>query len=210
MSEELRSQLSAFADNELAAEESELLVRRLCRDESLRKTVASYALIGDAMRGDALMAPDEFSTRIMMAVEGQEIPAPAKPARSRRQSQRTWGVAVAASVVLATVALLTLPERDPATPPALVANSPVVNDSDPATTRVADVGSNVITLMPSMDGVAPASFNVPMVIPVDRHSAKNRARLNKYLLRHMNTTSNSPNGVAAFRNVGFVQTEADR
>ncbi|MBT8137512.1 MAG: sigma-E factor negative regulatory protein [Gammaproteobacteria bacterium] len=214
MSDELNSQLSAFVDNELAPEESELLVRRLCRDETLRDTAAAYTLIGSAMRGGEAAAPADFAGRVMMAVAGQQVPAVKKPAAAGG-STRNWGLAVAASAVLAVVALMTLPNRDAEQVPAIATVTPPPADSvtsAPADAReLVAAGDAMLTLMPATDNVTPASFNVPAVLPSARYSAENRARLNKYLLRHVSTTGASPQGVATFRNVGFVtQTEADR
>lgn len=209
MSDELNSQLSAFVDNELSPEESELLVRRLCRDETLRDTAATYTLIGSAMRGESeVTAPADFAGRVKMAVAGQQVPAAKKPAAAGSNA-RTWGAALAASAVLAAVALLTLPDRtaDEAAPA-------VATTAEPAA-ALPEFGapgeSSIVTLMPAGDSVTPASFNVPMMVPADRHSAENRARLNKYLLRHVSTTGTAGQGMATFRNVGFVtHTEADQ
>ena len=71
MSDELNSQLSAFVDDELTPEESELFVRRLCRDDGLRRTASCYGIIGDAIRGEtAVTAPAGFVSGVMMGVEG--------------------------------------------------------------------------------------------------------------------------------------------
>ena len=43
MTEQIQDQLSAFADDELSAEESENLVRRMERDPGFRQKALSYA-----------------------------------------------------------------------------------------------------------------------------------------------------------------------
>ncbi len=194
MTDQLNCQLSAFVDDALSAEESELLVRRLCRDPGLRDTMARYALIGDAVRGGKPAAPAEFSRRIMMAVEGQPMPAPAAVA-TRRHPGRQFGFAVAASVALAAVALMTLPGRAPGP------------DGAPAQVAEAD---NALAPAP-----APVSPVNTFASPVPTLAAEPRppdtdARLNNYLVQHVSATG-ARRGAIAYRNVGFVsETEPRR
>lgn len=54
MNEQLRDQISAFLDDELPPSESELLVRRLGRDEAIHATATRYLLIGQTLRGEIL------------------------------------------------------------------------------------------------------------------------------------------------------------
>ena len=205
MSDELNCQLSAFVDDELTPEESELLVRRLCRDESLRNTAACYAIIGDALRGEtAVTAPGDFANRVIMAVAGQSTPAALPQKERTSRSTTNWGMVIAASVVLAAVALLTLPTRSPEQPAVVVADNAATNPESESPTITSPVAAPVVALMPQVAGVAPASFDVPVVMQVDRQSVANRARLNRYLLRHVNSTSASTQGMATFRNVGLV------
>lgn len=186
MTDQLNSQLSAFVDDALTTEESELLVRRLCRDPQLRDTMARYALIGNAVRGgDAAAAPAEFSRRVMMSIEGQPMPAPvALPVKSRRGKQ--FGLAVAASVVVAAVALMTLPGRAPtpdAVPGQLAAADPVSAPQTPA----------------FVVGVPVAR---PSVLPARLQPADSNARLNSYLVQHASATG-AGRGAMAYRNVGY-------
>ncbi|MBT8131501.1 MAG: sigma-E factor negative regulatory protein, partial [Gammaproteobacteria bacterium] len=205
MSDEINSQLSAFVDDELAAEESELLVRRLCRDSGLRETAASYALIGDVVRDElAVAAAPDFARRVMMAVEGQTLPPADSPSEPKVHTARNWGFAAAASVMLAAIALMTLPERDPAEPE-LVADSVVntvvntrVSDEAPAVATVqnteeteAPVAVAALGILPQANDSRAVRFDVPMTMPLNRHSAENQARLNNLLLRHLNETGAS-------------------
>ena len=54
MTEPAQDQISAFADDELSAEECEFLVRRMERDPEFRQKALSYATIGAALRGEIL------------------------------------------------------------------------------------------------------------------------------------------------------------
>jgi sigma-E factor negative regulatory protein RseA len=63
------SQLSAMFDGQLSEAECELLSRRLSRDEQLRGRWARYALIGAAMRSEAVAAVSGgFSQRVSAAI----------------------------------------------------------------------------------------------------------------------------------------------
>ena len=219
MSDELNCQLSAFVDDELTPEESELLVRRLCRDESLRRTAACYAIIGDAVRGDAAVtAPGDFAGRVMMAVEGQPVSrSPVLPDKTGK-SRVNWGVAVAASVVLAVIALTTLPNRTPEQAPLTIADTqspadtqgPAIEAESAAPVVVTTVLDTPVTRsMPPFSGT-PSDFNVPTIIPLDRQSAANRARLNQYMLRHASSVDAYRQGQFSFRNIGVTQPEARR
>jgi len=211
MSDELNSQLSAFVDDELAPEESELLVRRLCRDEVLRNTAASYAVIGDVLRDEmAITAPPDFVTRVMMAVEGQIAPPIEAPAVAGGRSIRNWGVALAASVALAAVAMMTLPTFGPEE------KRVVNNDIEPQVeTRAAPAptvaANRALALLPVEEDVGPIRYDVPRIMPANRYTVENQARLNNLLLRHLSTTGATTQGLVSYRNVGFVtQAESER
>lgn len=196
MTDQLNSQLSAFIDDALSTEESDLLVRRLCRDDELRETVARYTLIGDVVRGGTrLRAPQDFPERIMRRLDGQPLPLP-QSADATADSPRPMMIAVAASVVVAAIALFTLPGRM-STPqaPVQLADAPV------ETTPVLGLAS-----LDDSDSSA-ANYAVPTVIPAARQPAESRARLNKYLVQHLGATG-SRQGLVTYRNVGYV-TEPD-
>ena len=52
MNDAIKTQISAFIDGELPENESELLLRRLSQDASLRQQVSRYLEIGRLMRQD--------------------------------------------------------------------------------------------------------------------------------------------------------------
>jgi len=101
----IEEQLSAFIDGELPAEELELLLRRLERDQHHRATLARYAAISGVMRGEALVArSSEFRGRVMAAVSEQRPvgePAPQVAGRTRPGLLIAGGLAVVAALVLA-------------------------------------------------------------------------------------------------------------
>lgn len=112
-----QSQLSAFIDDELPNAETDLLVRRLVRDQELKQTMARYLLAGEAMRNpvnSTLPQPNlsrDFSARIATVLEQDQFAE--KPAShvGRLGAFGQWlkpaaGLAVAASAALVAVLVL--------------------------------------------------------------------------------------------------------
>lgn len=114
MNETLKEQISAYVDGELPDGESELLVRRLSQDPSLRDLADSYLAIGRAIRGEVSM-PRVAGLRERIAQNlGSETPQPAEAApaqASNRYLRPIAGVGIAAAV--AVLALLGLQQVGP-------------------------------------------------------------------------------------------------
>lgn len=111
MSEQIREQVSALLDGELAAGEIDLLVRRMERDVELKRAFASYVLAGEVLSAPGgVVASPGFAARISAAIgDGSKgeasAPAPVRPARPAWVAPFA-GAAVAASAVLAAVFLM--------------------------------------------------------------------------------------------------------
>ena len=75
MSDEIREQLSALADDELSDVEQPLLLGRVQRDAELRECLGRYQLIGEVMRGIAdtatLGVADRIQSALQLDVPGQ-------------------------------------------------------------------------------------------------------------------------------------------
>ena len=66
----IEEQLSAFIDGELSADELQLLVRRLERNDDYRATLARYASIGGMLRNDpSSHLTDQLRSNVMSALE---------------------------------------------------------------------------------------------------------------------------------------------
>jgi negative regulator of sigma E activity len=111
MNEMLDSQLSAMFDDELPAEECELVARRLSRDEALQSRWRHYALIGAAVRGERGLALEvDIAAKVRKAVAVESDLAITRPAVAMPQSRlarRAWqgvaGVGIAAGVAALSV-----------------------------------------------------------------------------------------------------------
>ena len=103
MTEKLREQISALADNELPASEHELLMRRFASEGYLRHCWERYHLIGEAMRKSLPQVDTRgLADRIMQALAGDAV----APQRSVRRIPALRIVAsMAAAVCVAAVAL---------------------------------------------------------------------------------------------------------
>lgn len=105
MTEKLREQISALADNELSVGEHELLVRRFGADRYLCICWERYHLIGEAMR-KALPHVDTrgFAERVMIALGSEPQPSAApRTSLAARAGKALAGLAVAASVAAVAV-----------------------------------------------------------------------------------------------------------
>ncbi len=116
MTDQIREQISALLDGELAAGETSLLVRRMERDAELRRVFASYVLAGESLHSPGgVVASRGFAARVSSALdEGAVDEAPAATRIGgipQRWKRPLAGAAVAAGAALAAV-LLVSPEGD--------------------------------------------------------------------------------------------------
>lgn len=147
MTDQIREQLSALLDDELPRDEIGLLVRRLDRDPELRRTLGSYALIGETLRapGGRVASPG-FAARIAASLDGtgaSRAPARAEPHRAavgladatvafwKRPAVRTALAAGAAAAAVLVFRPGTAPEQVAAVPaeayPARISPTPDQN-----------------------------------------------------------------------------------
>lgn len=128
MSEQIREQISALVDGELADTERRLLLERLAREPALRAHWSNYQLISDSLRQSLAPLTDPgLAGRVMAAVEAEPAQRSERPSRWRGALKSVAGLAVAASVAVVAVITLQAPEVAPpgaagvqvaATPPA--------------------------------------------------------------------------------------------
>jgi sigma-E factor negative regulatory protein RseA len=169
MSEQIREQVSAFLDGELPNSETELLLKRLTRDEELRESFGRYALIGESLRGGtSARLSHGFHARVNRAIDGE--PQVANIQIPSARLQHWWrpfaGAAVAAGV--AAVAVLALQQR--AVAPTMPA--------PPMTAQNGDAGRPKEAL----------SYTVPATV-ADAPSAMPAARLTNYVFAHSKYSS---------------------
>jgi negative regulator of sigma E activity len=170
MNEMLDSQLSAMFDDELPAEECELVARRLSRDEAMQSRWRHYALIGAAVRGERGLALEvDIASRVRKAVAVESDLAAAHPAVAMPQSRlvrRAWqgvaGFGIAAGVAALSVLWMRAQTPEENSQP-LMAQVQL-----PAPVRAAPSG--------------PDSYVVPT--PVNSPNAVPTAELANYVLSH--------------------------
>ena len=169
MSREIEDQISAFADDELSAEECEFLVRRLERDPAKREKMLRYSVVGAAIRGDLLDPdPDILRKRLRQTLDGVNlVPAPASdaagPAARLLRPVLGAGIAAAAAVLgLLAVYQPSEPGLDESVP-AMAAQQAPVDVAAPSYVVPQDATVNLVA--------ADTSIQPP-------------ARLTNYLVRH--------------------------
>jgi sigma-E factor negative regulatory protein RseA len=188
MSEQIREQVSAFLDGELPNSETELLLKRLTRDQELRESFGRFALIGESLRGGTHARLSQgFPGRVNRAIDGEPLIADAATVRGR--STVWWrpfaGAAVAAGV--AAIAVVALQQR--AIAPTLRAALPVTVPNaatlpSGGSTAYARVSQNEATAAPR----EALSYTVPATVP-DAPAALPAARLTNYVFAHSKYSS---------------------
>jgi sigma-E factor negative regulatory protein RseA len=125
MSDEIREQLSALVDDELDEVERPLLLSRLERDSSLRQVLGRYQLISEVMRGSGQVAALGVAERVRRALEQEDIlPETGKDdtkAAGLRWLKPIAGLAVAASVAVAALLVVTSVQQPTVDEPPAVA-----------------------------------------------------------------------------------------
>lgn len=185
MTDAIYEQLSAFLDGELSAAESELLLKRIERDPTLKEQLERYVLSGEALRATRVEARPsrDFSTRVALAIDreaGVNLPARAKQAAQ-------WLKPVAGGAIAAGVAAVALVSFQVSP---LVAEQESVAEARPtlasaADRRAAQSVTVIETRVAASDGVP--SFTVPVAsdpatAPPIRIIAN--SRLTNYVMAH--------------------------
>jgi sigma-E factor negative regulatory protein RseA len=116
MTDQIREQISALLDGELASGEISLLVRRMERDAELRRAFGNYVLAGESLRSPGvLLASPGFAARVGAALDDGPVeissPLGADIRATRRWVRPLAGMAVAAGAALAAVLLVPVGER---------------------------------------------------------------------------------------------------
>lgn len=110
MTDQIREQVSAYLDGELAAGEVGLLARRLERDPDLRRVFSSYVLAGEALQSPGgVMASPGFAARVSAAISsapGATAGQAGSPRTARRWSRPAAAAAVAAGAAAVAVLMI--------------------------------------------------------------------------------------------------------
>jgi negative regulator of sigma E activity len=170
MSEQIHEQISAFLDDELSAEESAFLVRRLSSDSLARRQTIRYTTIGSVLREEAVLSNSTLlRDRIHAVLDGIPVSQSAVGSASRRSGR--WTRLVAAAGVAGAVAVSSL------------LGLRALNDDLSGPSRVQSVT------------VAPGAWTEPdsYVVPGDNMRSSQVAappiRLTNYLMQHGNYAS---------------------
>jgi sigma-E factor negative regulatory protein RseA len=155
MTDPVKEQLSACLDGELPEGELDLLLKQVTRDPELHASLGRYALIGEALRGQGVVAaPADFAKSIATAVGAEPPLSPmTEPLTPAGRKYTQWlrpaaGFAVAAGVAALAILTLRQPADTPdvsyvaeATPPAPVSET---STSDPASYIVPTANSTYV------------------------------------------------------------------
>lgn len=186
MTDTVKEQLSAFLDGELPEAETTLLLKRLERDDELKGKLSRYSLIGAVMRSTGDMpAARHVAARVSAAVALE--PRLGAPQRSRRWLRPVAGLAVAASVALATVLLL--PQwLGLATEAEGVMAAVVEQPAARAVVPVDGAVTEVVSVLTASAGEAPAASYTTPPAPLAPAGNLPSAQLAAYLVAHSEYT----------------------
>ena len=171
MSEQIREQISAFLDGELPDSETDLLLRRLTRDQELRDSFGRFSLIGEALRGSShVNLTKGFANRVNRVLDGVpvHVAGPARQPRTPHWWRPFAGAAMAAGV--AAVAVVALQQRT--APPSLHAALTVA-------------AQNSVAEKPLREAI---SYTVPQP-NAEARAAMPAARLTSYVFAHSKYSS---------------------
>jgi sigma-E factor negative regulatory protein RseA len=96
---EMKDQISALMDDELALESSEQVFAAAKADGELNKCWATYHLIGDAMRGNPVFKPD-FEQRLMQKLESEPTVLAPRIKKSFIKTPAVWSIAASIAAVM--------------------------------------------------------------------------------------------------------------
>lgn len=168
MSKNKLDDLSAFADGELSASETQFFASRLVHDQVLQESWQRVHLIRSCMQGSGAAGLD-IRARVSSVIQAEPaLDAPVKPKRQEARWLRpVAGMAVAASVAAATLMVLREPALSPADPLPLA----------DTTLQQPSAGNEELVLIPT---VAPPVSNVSL----SSQQSNRNMQLRQYLLRH--------------------------
>lgn len=174
LNENVQSQLSAFVDNELPQDETELLARRLSRDMELQQSMSRYLLMGEALRvpSQARVSRD-FSSRVAAAIEKDVETDDKVAATASRIKRRPWLKPAMGMTLAAGVAALSV---------MTIHNLQKAGDLDSATQIAASRTTRQTVATSSNSDVVPVATTAPSV-PISA------ARLTNYVVAHSEFTS---------------------
>ena len=178
--------ISALMDGELDPHQSDQQYTRLKQDSEARAHWNTYHLIGDALRGDAIVATN-ISAKLSARLEQE--PTVLAPQRSQmRPAKRTTTYALSAAASLSAVALVGW----------MALNNPLAPQSDSVATSVAtSVSTPVSTPAP-----APVASSAPVTtanVEPELASIPSDGKMNEYLMAHQEfSPSTAIQGVAPY------------
>lgn len=181
MSDKMDVEISEFLDGELEESRLSNFVERCVRSDEMKRKLSRYAVARDSLRRLRTGAGADLADRVMAALADEPVVlAPRRRhlpggARTARVLRPAAGLAVAATV--ATMAVLGLRGDDPAGDGAV----------PPQSTPARQIAADAIQGGPRNPNLQYADANVRTPV-AEAASARDRAWLNDYLLRHNEAT----------------------
>jgi negative regulator of sigma E activity len=194
------SQLSALFDNQLSAEQAELVIRRALKDPAMRTSWGRYALIGACVRGEPLagrLRPESdvaARVRIRLAVESaraseQDAARSDTPPHSGAGmlARGAMGMAIAAGVAALSLFIIRAPAPETGT---MIAQTP----QEQAAAQPAAMDAAAQVALPAPPAIVAAAGAPPSyTTPVDDSPVGQRldGRMVNYVVAHSEVASSA-------------------
>lgn len=108
MTDVVKEQISAFLDDELSADEAQLVVHRLMSDPELLEQARTMLTVGHRVRGERSIADAGFASRVVAAAAGAPAAATAATVATEAGGAGRWLKLAGGGVVAAGVAAVAL------------------------------------------------------------------------------------------------------
>jgi sigma-E factor negative regulatory protein RseA len=181
--------ISALMDGELDPHQSDQQYTRLKQDSEARAHWNTYHLIGDALRGDSIVATN-ISAKLSARLEQE--PTVLAPQRSQmRPVNRTTAYALSAAASLSAVALVGW----------MAFNNPLVPQSDSVSTSVSTSVATSVSTPAAVASSAPVTVTTTTSASVQPELASipSDGKMNEYLMAHQEfSPSTAIQGVAPY------------
>jgi negative regulator of sigma E activity len=195
MNEELDSQLSAMFDDELPAQECELLARRLSRDEQLKARWGRYAVVGAVIRAErGVRLNAQLAGRVSAVLLAEPALASQSAPATRREAVRWWQPLAAGALAagVAAVSIVWLRNQAPS-PAALTAQLDGSRAHAPAMLPSSAPGTAASYVVPASAAIRPMALpSTEFANYVVAHSMFSQPVAQRNLLSSFVTSESAP------------------
>lgn len=180
--------LSAFLDDEAGAFEQRRMLDETQKDNDLKKKIANYSLIGEAMRNEksCMAVQPNFLADIHEKLEEEPVYQDVHIKEVAGSSTRSWFNPVAGMAIAASLAAITVVALDMKT-----GMNAGTHATSSAVVAISDTNSKSVTAVASVEANGFASGSTEATVALSEPDMAWRKRLKKYVNSHVKYASTS-------------------